>query len=99
MTISGAGGVTITSICFSDKFKKQYKKQSPDIQQKTNQKLHDLLASPMPKGLKFEKLKGYDKPDIYTIHITGNYKISLEIIGNQARLRRIGNHNNIDRTP
>lgn len=49
--------------------------------------------------LGFEKLKGYRRPDIYTIHIEGNYKASFEIIGSEAVFRRIGNHDKIDRAP
>ncbi|MFI3223248.1 MAG: hypothetical protein QX191_09455, partial [Methylococcaceae bacterium] len=63
------------------------------------EKLNDLFKQPFPAGLKFEKLKGYRRPDIYTIHINGNYKISFEIVGCVAKLRCVGNHNDIDRLP
>ena len=62
-------------------------------------KLNDLIKDPRPPGLRFEKLKRYRNPEIYTIHITGNYKISFEVDGNIAILRTIGNHNAIDRQP
>jgi plasmid maintenance system killer protein len=61
--------------------------------------LEDLKKVPVPSGLKFEKLKGYNRPDIYTIHINGNYKISIEIKGDEAILRCVANHNEIDRAP
>ncbi len=53
----------------------------------------------MPPGLAFEKLHGYSNPDIYTIHVTGNYKISFEISKAIAFLRRVGTHDEIDRLP
>ncbi len=99
MTITGAGGVVITQIAFSEKFQKQFQKLPPEIQELVPKKLTDLKKQPFPAGLKFEKLKGYRRPDIYTIHVTGNYKISFEIIGNLAQLRCVGNHDTIDRSP
>ena len=99
MTITGAGGVIIQSIAFSEKFKKQFQKLPADIKDLIPKKLEDLKKQPLPAGLKFEKLKGYRRPDIYTIHITGNYKISLEIDGSVAKLRCVGNHDTIDRSP
>lgn len=62
-------------------------------------KLRDLLKNPRPHGLAFEKLKGYKRPDIYTIHVTGNYKISFEIKGDLVILRRVSDHDTIDRKP
>lgn len=53
----------------------------------------------MPPGLAFEKLKGYRNPDVYTIHVTGNYKISMSIYGQLAHLRRVADHGDIDRSP
>lgn len=99
MTIPGAGGVEITKISTTPKFDKQFKKLPPEIRKLVPKKLNDLTSNPMPSGLQFEKLKGYSRPDIYTIHITGNYKISLEIENGIAKLRCVGNHNEIDRLP
>lgn len=99
MTITGAGGVVIKRISTSFGFDRQYKKLPPEIKQLVPEKLQDLLKNPFPAGLRFEKLKGYRRPDIYTVHITGNYKISFEIEGTLAKLRCVGNHNDIDRNP
>lgn len=62
-------------------------------------KLKSLHTVPIPPGLEFEKLKGYDNPSLYTIHVGGNCKVSMEIDGSIARLRRVGTHKEIDRTP
>jgi mRNA-degrading endonuclease RelE of RelBE toxin-antitoxin system len=99
MTIVGSGGVVITQFAPTEKYKKQFKKLPSDIQKEAKEKLKDLLKNPRPPGLRFEKLKGYSNPNIYTIHITGNFKMSFEIKGSVAVLRCVGNHNEIDRRP
>lgn len=100
MTITGSGGVAIKRWKKSKRFHRDYDKLTTDLKDRVDQKLQDLSISPMPPGLDFEKLKGYSNPDIYTIHITGNYKVSMEIVdGDHAFLRRVGDHDEIDRAP
>lgn len=99
MTIVGAGGAALTKLQMTKRFEKDFKALSRDQQDLVEAKLKDLLRNPRPPGLRFEKLKGYSRPDIYTIHVTGNYKISLELVGNLGILRRVGTHNAIDRAP
>jgi len=64
----------------------RYKKQYQKLPPDIQSKIKDIL-------------KGYHKPNIYTVHITGNFKMSFEITGNEAKLRCVGNHNEIDRRP
>lgn len=99
MTVVGAGGVKIAHLRRTERFERDYGKLSADLQNKVAAKLGDLLSDPRPPGLRFEKLKGYSRPDLYTIHITGNYKISFQIDGATALLRRVAAHDDIDRTP
>jgi mRNA-degrading endonuclease RelE of RelBE toxin-antitoxin system len=99
MTEVGVGGVVIRTITFKDKFKRDRKKLPTDIKTRLDGKLRDLMKNPRPAGLKFEKLKGYHRPGIYTFHITGEWKVSLEIIGDNADLWRIARHIVIDRDP
>lgn len=99
MTEVGKGGVVITKWQMTPRFDRDYQKLSPELRQRLRDKLNDLLKNPRPRGLQFEKLKGYRRPDIYTIHITGNYKVSLEIQGDLAILRRVACHDEIDRRP
>jgi plasmid maintenance system killer protein len=61
--------------------------------------LQQLLLDPRLAGLKFKKLKGYEKTSIYTIYVTGNYKISMEIKGDEAIPQHVAEHNEIDRAP
>lgn len=99
MTVTGAGGVRISGWRKSKRFHKEYDKLSIELRDLVDQKLQGLVKSPTLAGLAFEKLKGYAKPDIYSIHVTGNYKITFEINGDQAFLRRVADHNDIDRAP
>lgn len=99
MTVTGSGGVSVKRWRKSKRFHKDYDKLGNELRDTVDAKLQDLTASIRPPGLAFEKLKGYCDPDIYTIHVTGNYKISMEIVGTDAFLRRVGNHDEIDRSP
>lgn len=77
------------------------KKLPDDIRQKLKEALIELLKDPQPKRLRLEKLKGNNRPPIYTIHITANHshKLSFEIEGDVAVLRIVGTHKEIDRKP
>jgi len=99
MTVVGTGGVQIIRWGASRRFQRQYRKLTNRMQQVCDDKLCSLLRVPMPSGLRFEKLKGHQKPDIYTIHLDGNYKLSMEISGGTALLRNVGTHHEIDRGP
>lgn len=99
MTRVGAGGVAISFLQTTTRFEREYRKLDATIKDRVDEKLPLLLANPRPPGLRFEKLKGYKRPDIFTIHITGNYKLSFEIDGTTAVLRSIACHNDIDRSP
>ena len=99
MTVTGSGGVVITRWGKSKRFHKDYDKLTIEMRDLVDSKLQDLIKPIRTAGLAFEKLKGYASPDIYTIHVTGNYKISMEITGGCAFLRRVSDHNEIDRTP
>jgi len=99
MTEIGAGGVRIKSLSFTSSFQRDRRKLDAQLIQRLDAKLRGLLRDPMPPGLRFEKLKGYRKPALYTFHVTGNYKVSLEIQGDIAILRRVACHDTIDRQP
>ena len=100
MTTIGAGGVAITAFAPSKRYAREYRKLTAEMQTRVDEKIQDLLKNPRPLGLGFEKLKGYANPSVYTVHITGNYKLSFEIIeGSIAFLRRVATHDEIDRVP
>lgn len=99
MTIVGSGGVTIRRWAKSKRFHKDYDKLDLGLRDLVDRKLQDLATDPRPAGLQFEKLKGYSNPDIFSIHITGNYKLSFSVTGSDASLRRVAVHDDIDRAP
>jgi mRNA-degrading endonuclease RelE of RelBE toxin-antitoxin system len=98
MTLPGSGGVTIRWRK-SRRCHREYEKLSIELRDRVDQKLQDLVRNPRPAGLSFEKLKGFSNPDIYTVHVTRNYKLSMEITGGTAFLRRVAVHDEIDRAP
>lgn len=77
------------------------KKLPDNIRAEAKQALKDILKYPQPGYLKLEKLSGYRRPDIYTIHFTGNnsHKMSFEMDGDKAVFRKVGTHKLIDRSP
>lgn len=99
MTAIGARGVVVCRSQTTSRFDRDYRKLDSVMKDRVDEKLRDLLKNPRPSGLAFEKLKGYKRPDIYTIHVTGNYKVSFNIEGDLAVLRRIACHNEVDRRP
>lgn len=99
MTVTGTGGVIITSWCKSKRFHRDYDKLTIELRDRVDSKLQDLSRPQRPPGLVFEKLKGYANPDIYSIHITGNYKATFELKGSRAFLRRVGTHDEITLSP
>lgn len=99
MTIVGSGGVVIRAISYTTRFKRDRKKLAHEYRQTLDGKLAALLENPMPSGLCFEKLKGISNPAVYSIHVTGNYKVTFELQGDTAVLRRVACHDEIDRAP
>lgn len=82
-------------------FKNSYSRLSDDIQEQVMVALECLLIDPQPKRLRLEKLQGNNKPPVYTIHVTPNHshKLSFELHGDIAVLRRVDTHKTIDRNP
>lgn len=82
-------------------FKKSFKQLPEDIKNLARQALQDLIKDPQPKHLRLEKLRSNNKPPLYSIHITRNHshKISFELDGDIAVLRKAGTHKEIDRHP
>jgi mRNA-degrading endonuclease RelE of RelBE toxin-antitoxin system len=82
-------------------FLRDYQKLAPEIQEAVDAAIRGVLQDPIPRSLRFEKLQGYRKPNIYTVHVTPNhaYKMSFEKRGDVAFLRRVATHREIDRSP
>jgi mRNA-degrading endonuclease YafQ of YafQ-DinJ toxin-antitoxin module len=93
--------VRIRSFEYKTRFKREYKKLSPELKREIKAALEDLQREPIPLSRRFEKLEGYRNPNIFTIHVTTNHshKLSSELVGDRAVLRRIATHSEIDRNP
>jgi mRNA-degrading endonuclease RelE of RelBE toxin-antitoxin system len=91
----------IIKITRNEKFEKDLKSLPPDILLAVKDAIRDLFRYPIPTSRRLHALQGYKNPKVYTIDVTANhaYKISLEINGQTANLRRISTHKVIDRAP
>jgi hypothetical protein len=83
------------------RFQKEYGDLTPTLRMEVDQAIRDLMSNPIPSSRRFHSLGGHKNPKIYTIDVTPNkaYKISLEIEGDCATLRRVATHKEIDRLP
>lgn len=95
------GRPPITAIARKAKFERDLKALAPDIQEAAKEAIRDLFLDPIPASRRLHPLTGFKNPKIYTIDVMSNhsYKISLEIHGQSAVLRRIATHKIIDATP
>jgi mRNA-degrading endonuclease RelE of RelBE toxin-antitoxin system len=93
--------LAIESVQFTARFQKEYKALTNDLRAEVDEALRDLLKNPIPLNRRFHSLSGYRNPKLYTIDVTVNraYKISLELDGTLATLRRVATHKQIDRKP
>jgi hypothetical protein len=82
-------------------FSNSFKKLSDEQKAEAAAAIADILRQPIPALRRFKSLTGYANPKIYTVHVTRNHshKLSFELEGTVAVLRRIGTHKEIDRTP
>lgn len=64
--MTGTGGVVIAEIDYTPRFRKDYRKLPESLRRLVQDKLRDLQRNPMPPGLRFEKLKGYRNPSLYS---------------------------------
>ena len=94
MPANTSNSLVIHEVAFTDRFKRAYKSLPQDIQNQVNNALRNLKKNPRPASIRFEKLKGYRKPNIFTIHATANHshKVSFELDGTLAILRNVGTH-------
>lgn len=87
----------IAHVRSTDAFAAQLKKLPVEIQKATREAVKDLVKNPHPKKYRLEK----QTAEYWTIHVTPNHshKLSFELEGSTAVLRKIGTHKEIDRSP
>jgi hypothetical protein len=93
--------IKIAIIKRTGRYERNYNALPIDIRKAADDAVDDLLKDPIPTIRRLHPLSGFKNPKIYTIDVVSNhaYKISLEIDGEVAILRRIGTHKVIDRAP
>jgi mRNA-degrading endonuclease YafQ of YafQ-DinJ toxin-antitoxin module len=91
------GGYTIA---FTERFKKDYKALSTDVQDAVDACILDLEKDPLPAVRRGHRINAGRFPKVFSVDVFSNksYKISFEINGKEALLRRVGTHREIDRT-
>ena len=110
-TAAGAGVPRITELDFGNTaFVRGLRKLPPEILREAESALRSLKNDyPYPASLHFHPLHGVtaiepgtnNKIKIFTIHVSkrSSYKASFTIHGQTARMRQIGKHDWIDKSP
>lgn len=95
------GARQIKSVEILPKFAKDYESLDPVLKQEADNAIKDLMKCPIPASRRMHGLRGYKNPKVFTIDVLSNksYKISLEIDGTHAILRRVATHKIIDNAP
>ncbi len=85
----------------NSRFDQDLKRLPLDIQNAAKEAIRDLMRDPIPATRRLHPLTGFKNPKVYTIDVFSNhlYKISFEIDGPKAILRRIHTHKTIDSAP
>jgi len=96
-----AGGIKVNQVDTTVRFDRDFNKLPEEIKEHAKKCIASLLDDPMPSSIRFEKLRGFKNPNIFTIHVTSNHshKASMEITDGVAILRRIRSHKLIDANP
>lgn len=83
------------TIRYSKKFKKQYKKLSPKLQQKTKTGITLWARNPNDESLRLHKLSG-KMNRFYSIDITGDLRALYEKAGDEVYLyQMVGTHSQL----
>lgn len=77
------------------RFKKDYKKLSKNIQQRTNEKLRFLLRDRRHPSLRVHRVRGVQ--GLWEMSVTMNYRVIFEIEQDCYVLLDIGKHDILDR--
>ena len=83
------------TIRYSKKFKKQYKKLTPKLQQKTKASIALWARNPNDESLRLHKLSG-KMSRFYSIDITGDLRALYEKVGDEVYLyQMVGTHSQL----
>lgn len=79
----------------TDRFKKDYQKLPPEIQQRVDQKLRLLVQDFRHPSLRVHKLRGVE--GLWEFSVTMNYRVIFEIEEDCLILLAVGPHRIVDR--
>lgn len=79
----------------TDRFKKDYQKLPPEIQQRVDQKLRLLVQDFRHPSLRVHKIKGVE--GLWEFSVTMNYRVIFEIKEDCLILLAVGPHRIVDR--
>jgi addiction module RelE/StbE family toxin len=83
------------TIRYSKKFKKQYAKLTPKLQQKTKDAISLWAINPRDESLRLHQLSGKMKR-FHSIDITGDVRALYEVIGGEVYLyQMVGTHSQL----
>jgi addiction module RelE/StbE family toxin len=83
------------TVLFSRRFKKQYKKLSPQLQRQTKARIELWKKHPADPTLNKHRLKG-KLSHLYSINITGDVRALYEIIDDEIYLyQMVGTHSQL----
>lgn len=87
-------------IAFTERFKKDYKALSPDLQNAVDECIVDLGKDPIPATRRAHRINTGQLPKVFSLDVTSNksHKLSFQLEGTTALLRRVGTHREIDRS-
>lgn len=84
----------------TERFAKDYKRLPVDIRRLVDDCINDLALDPIPNSRRPHSISPAGRrPQVFSLDVTTNkaYKLSFELDGNCAVLRRVGTHREIDR--
>jgi mRNA-degrading endonuclease YafQ of YafQ-DinJ toxin-antitoxin module len=87
-------------VAFTDRFKRDYKALPTDIRHQVDECIRDLAKDPIPTSRRAHCIDRASKPKIFSVDVTSNkaWKLSFQLEGQVATLRRVGTHKEIDRS-
>ena len=89
--------IRIGKFRYKQSFKKDYNQLPPAVRKRADRCLEDLLSNPFPRSRQVKKRKGARKnnPDIWQARVTRDVRLTFEMDGETAILRRIDTHSRV----
>ena len=89
--------IRIGKLRYKQSFKKDFNQLPSDVRKRADRCLEDLLSNPISRSRQVKKRKGAqkNKPDIWQARVTRDVRLTFEMDGETALLRRIGTHSRI----